>query len=399
MPRAIKGYLIGSTSSDKIFRIYIPSEHKVSETRQIHWTTKTIAPLGPTIMEPLISQETYVKVSPPSFLLACMSTDKPIKQEPEETIIPPTTFQPTTTEPSSAVLEQHLPIANPDTPNTQSPAPEVQPWEVPGPGRKSESISTRQPLSYKRQLGHRGRLASSEIPDEDPTTYRKGIESLHLEEWTSAMNNEIKALKKNKIFEVVDKPIGRNIVGSKWVFKTKRNTDGILERYRARAVSQGFLEAPGFDFEDTFAPVIRYESLCLLLALWAKNKWRPRQFDVKSAFLYGKLKEEVYMPPPPGFGDGDKVWKLNRCIYGLKQSVNEWYALFAKFLICKNFTASHQDPCMFIHNEYDCYISLYVNDIAIYSADTPHLTVLINDLKRHLRFRTSGKLLFYSVYI
>ena len=190
------------------------------------------------------------------------------------------------------------------------------------------------------------------------------------------MNDEINALRKNKTFEVVDKPIGWNIVGSKWVFKTKRNADATLKRYRARAIAQEFSQAPGFDFEDTFAPVIRYESLRLLLALCARNKWRPRQFDVKSAFLYGKLKE-VYMRPPSGFSDGDKVWKLNRCIYGLKQLANEWYTLFAKFLISKNFTASHQDPCMFIHNEYECYISLYVDDIAIYSADTPHLTALI----------------------
>ena len=163
------------------------------------------------------------------------------------------------------------------------------------------------------------------------------------------MKDEINALKKNKTFEVVDKPIGRNIVGSKWVFKTKRNADGTLERYRARAVAQGFTQAPGFDFEDTFAPVIRYESLRLLLALCVRNKWRPRQFNVKSAFLYGKLKEEVYIRPPAGFGDGDKVSKLNRYIYGLQQSANQWYALFAKFLTFKNFTASHQDPGMFIH--------------------------------------------------
>ena len=112
------------------------------------------------------------------------------------------------------------------------------------------------------------------------------------------MNDEINALKKNKTFEVVDKPIGRNIVGSKCVFETKRNADGTLERYRARAVAQGFSPAPGFDFEDTFAPIIHYESLHLLIALCARNKWRPRQFDVKSAFLYGKLKEAVYMRPP-----------------------------------------------------------------------------------------------------
>jgi len=125
------------------------------------------------------------------------------------------------------------------------------------------------------------------------------------------MNNEIIALKKNKTFDVVNKPIGWNIVGSKWVFKTKKNADGTLERFRARPVAQGFSQSPGFNFEDTFAPVIRYESLRLLIAICARNKWRPRQFDVISAFLHGKLKEEVYMRPLPAFRNGDKVWKLN----------------------------------------------------------------------------------------
>jgi len=83
----------------------------------------------------------------------------------------------------------------------------------------------------------------------------------------------------------------------------------------------------------------------------------------------------------PGFSEGDKVWKLNRCIYGLKHSANEGYAIFAKLLTSKDFTVSHQDPCMFIHNKFECYISLYVDDIAIYSADTPHLTTLIKDLQ------------------
>ena len=109
------------------------------------------------------------------------------------------------------------------------------------------------------------------------------------------MMHEINALMKNKTFSVVDKPIGRNIVVRKWVFKTKRNADSTLGRYRGRAVAHGFSQELGFDFEDTFAPVIHYELLSPLLGLCARNKCRPRQFDVKSGFLYGKLNEEVYI--------------------------------------------------------------------------------------------------------
>jgi len=156
--------------------------------------------------------------------------------------------------------------------------------------------------------------------------------------------HEIIALKKNKTFDVVNKPMGRNIVFTKWVFKTEKNAGSTLARFRARAIAEGFSHAPGFDFEATFAPVIWNESLRLLIAICARNKGERRQWDVNSAFLYRKLQDEVDMRPPRGFSDRDKVWKLNRCIYGLKQSANKWYALFAKFLTSKDFTTSHQDP-------------------------------------------------------
>jgi len=146
--------------------------------------------------------------------------------------------------------------------------------EISGPARGSGRISTQASMSYKKQLGHRVQYATSEIPDEDPTTYREAVNSSLKGEWTSAMNDEIIALKQNKTFDVVNKPIGRNIVGSKWVFKTKKHADGTLERFRARAVVQGFSQAPGFDFEDTFAPVIRYKSLRLVIAICARNQWR-----------------------------------------------------------------------------------------------------------------------------
>jgi len=246
LPWAIEGYLIGYTSSDKIYRVYIPSQHKVTETRQIHWTNKTIIPLETTTMEPLLAEKTYTKDQGS-----------------------------TTTTTTTCEKDSTLPYQQPTHPplHLTGPLPDKE-----GP-RKSGRV-TRPPTYFGRN--------TKEMPDEDPTTYRQAVNSSLKEQWTSAIDDEINALKKNNTFDVVDKLTGRNIVGSKWVFKTKRNADGTLERFRARAVAQGFSQAPGFDFVDTFAPVIRYESLRLLLAICARNKWRPRQFDVKSAFLYGK---------------------------------------------------------------------------------------------------------------
>jgi len=315
MPRAIEGYLIGYTSSDKIYRIYIPFQHKVTKTRQIHWTTKTLGSLGTTTKELLLAEETYATVCLLSRPLPTIKVEKETDQDGNRQINPPTSNE--FSLPPNRFSETPQPPATPlpalpeEQPQDMPPAPVDPTEEIPGPSWCFERISTQSLISYKKQLGHGVQHATSEIPDENPTTYRQAVNSSLKGEWTLAMNDEIIALKKNKTFDVVNKPIGRNIVGSKWVFKTKKNADSTLERFRARAVAQGFSQAPGFDFEDTFAAVIQYESLRLLIAICARNKWRPRQFDVKSAFLYGKLKEELYLQPPPGFSDGDKVWKLN----------------------------------------------------------------------------------------
>jgi len=311
IPRAIEGYLIGYTSSDKIYGIYIPSQPKVTKARQIHWTTKRIASLGTTAMEPLLAEETYATVYPLSRPLPSIEVEKETDQDRNRQINPPTSKElsllQTRFSESSEPPGTPLP-AFPEEQRQDMPPAAVDPTvEIPGPSRRSGRISTQSSISYKKQLGHQVRHATSEIPDENSTTYRKAGNSSLKGEWTSAMNDEIIALKKNKTCDVVNKPRGRNIVGSKWVFKIEKNADGTLERFRARAVAQGFSQAAGCDFEDTFASVIRYESLRLLIAISARNKWRPRQFDVKSAFLYGKLKEDVYMRPPPGFNDGDKI--------------------------------------------------------------------------------------------
>jgi len=252
-------------------------------------------------MEPLLAEESYATLYTLSPPIATTTVEKPNDQDRSGQIIQPISKEFSFIEPSKefSSSEDFLPEI-PEQPATlPSPPAQVQQQqeqhapvlpavEMPRPSRRSTRISTKPQTSYKKQLGHRVQLPSSVISHEDPTTYRQAVNSSLKEQWTSAMNDEIHALKKNKTFDVVNKPIGRNIVGSKWVFKTKKSADGTLERFRARAVAQGFSQAPGFDFEDTFSAVIRYESLRQLLVICARNKWGPRQLDVKSAFLYGK---------------------------------------------------------------------------------------------------------------
>jgi hypothetical protein len=119
----------------------------------------------------------------------------------------------------------------------------------------------------------------------------------------------------------VDTPKGVNIVSCKWVFKIKRATDSQIQRYKARLVARGFSQKYGIDYQETFAPVVRIESLRILLAIAAYKDLEIHQMDVITAYLAGDLQEEIYMGPPPGLpGTPRKVYRLKKGLYGLKQS-------------------------------------------------------------------------------
>jgi len=126
------------------------------------------------------------------------------------------------------------------------------------------------------------------------------------------MDDELKLLRENDVWDVIPEPVGSKIVASRWVSKAKGNAQGQAEHYKARLVAKGFSQILGQDYDEIFAPVVRYDSLKLLMAISACKGWRPRQLDVKTAFLYGILKEEVYMDLPEGSRINGMVAKLKR---------------------------------------------------------------------------------------
>ena len=137
------------------------------------------------------------------------------------------------------------------------------------------------------------------------------------------MESKMKSLCLNGIWELVEPPLNRRIVGSKWIFKQKVDATGSLERYKVRLVTQGCTQMFELDNEETFSPVDRFESVRCLLALGAQHKLHLHQMDISTAFLHEELSEEVYMRQPEGFvesGQENLVCHLKRSIYGLKQS-------------------------------------------------------------------------------
>jgi hypothetical protein len=153
----------------------------------------------------------------------------------------------------------------------------------------------------------------------DPETF---AEALGHPDWDTTMNEEYHSLMENDTWDLVPLSKGRKLVRCKWVYRTKYASDGSVERHKAWLVSKGFSQVEGIDYNETFSPIAKMNSIYLVLALVASHKWEVHQMDVKSAFLHGDLQEEIYMEQPPGYvhNDSSLVCHLKKSLYGLKQA-------------------------------------------------------------------------------
>ncbi|GJZ23789.1 retrovirus-related pol polyprotein from transposon TNT 1-94 [Tanacetum coccineum] len=158
------------------------------------------------------------------------------------------------------------------------------------------------------------------LSEEEP---KKVSEALKHPGWVDAMQDELNQFARNKVWTLVPAPYGKTIIGSRWVFRNKRDETGIVIKNKARLVAQGYNQQEGIDYDETFAPVARLEAIRIFLAFATYMNFIVYQMDVKSAFLNGKLKEEVYVKQPPGFESNEfpnHVCKLDKALYGLKQA-------------------------------------------------------------------------------
>ncbi|KAL0425549.1 UNVERIFIED_CONTAM: Retrovirus-related Pol polyprotein from transposon TNT 1-94 [Sesamum radiatum] len=136
------------------------------------------------------------------------------------------------------------------------------------------------------------------------------------------------------------KPKNKEVIGVKWIYKTKLNADGSIQKHKARLVAKGYSQLPGIDYTETFAPVARLDTIRALIAIAANKKWKIYQMDVKSAFLNGYIDEEIYVEQPQGFiakGSEEKVLRLKKALYGLKQAPRAWYSRIDKYFMIEDF--------------------------------------------------------------
>ena len=228
----------------------------------------------------------------------------------------------------------------------------------------------------------------------DPSSYEEAMSRHDAIKWKRACAEEMEQFVKQKIFDAVPKPTGQKVIGCKWVFKTKLDKDGQVERYKAKLVAQDFLQVPGVDFEKMFAPVIRYQMLQTLLALANKYHWHVHQMSIKSAFLNSDLPNEIYMRVPPGVeSEEGTIWLLRKALYGLKQASREWYLKLKKELEDIGFKRSDTDHGIFTKNISGqlFVIAVYVDDCLLFSDDIKAVKLVKEKLSARFEIKDLGE--------
>ncbi|GJR45911.1 putative ribonuclease H-like domain-containing protein [Tanacetum coccineum] len=183
---------------------------------------------------------------------------------------------------------------------------------------------------------------------------KKVIQALTDPSWIEAMQDELLQFKLQKVWTLVDLPYGKRAIGTKWVYRNKKDDRGIVVRNKARLVAQGYTQEEGIDYDEVFAPVARIEAIRLFLAYASFMNFIVYQMDVKSAFLYGIIEEEVYVCQPPGFEDlefPNKVYKVEKALYGLHQAPRAWYETLSTYLLENGFRREAIDKTLFINKD------------------------------------------------
>ncbi|KAJ9535146.1 hypothetical protein OSB04_un001776, partial [Centaurea solstitialis] len=247
--------------------------------------------------------------------------------------------------------------------NDQTPLPHIAKWTKAHPidliiGDPTSSVQTRAATANECNF-------SVFLSNIEPT---RVSDVLQESDWVTAMQEELNQFEALKVWRLVKLPESKSVIDTKWLFKNKRDANNIIVRNKARLVAKGYRQQEGIDYDETFALVARLEAIPMFLAYAAYKDFSVFQMDVKTSFLYGHLKEEVYVAQPEGFVDKehpDYVYVLDKALYGLKQAPRAWYEELSKHLLSKGFKKGSVDSTMFLmkEGEHIVVIQIYVDDI------------------------------------
>ena len=226
-----------------------------------------------------------------------------------------------------------------------------------------------------------------------PTTYEEAMgDTLFVQYWQDATNDEIQSLMEHQVFDIVDEDSTKKPISTKWVFDVKRKANGVIDRFKARLVARGFCQKKGIDYEETFSPVVSFASIRSLLTIAGLKKLHVHQVDIKTAFLNGEIDKEIYVKPPPGYAEPKKVWKLNKSLYGLKQAPKCWFKTMNSIFAKMGFYPTKSERCIYTRQDgrKTSYLLVYVDDILIFADNPQTIEDIKTQLKKFLEMRDMG---------
>ncbi|WVZ84889.1 hypothetical protein U9M48_031861 [Paspalum notatum var. saurae] len=214
------------------------------------------------------------------------------------------------------------------------------------------------------------------------------------------MHEELENFERNHVWDLVESLPNCRPIGNKWVFKNKQGENGMVVRNKARLVAQGFCQKEGIDYEETFAPVTRLEAIRILLAFAASKGFKLQQMDVKSAFLNGFIEEEVYLRQPPSFESArflDRVYKLRKALYVLKQAPRALYARLKSFLLKSGFVMGSVDKTLFLlsRDGDTLIVQIYIDDIIFGGSSHALVSSFAEQMSREFEMSLMGELQFF----
>ncbi|GJT15189.1 putative ribonuclease H-like domain-containing protein [Tanacetum coccineum] len=439
-PKADIGIFIGYAPTKKAFRIYNRRTRRIIETIHVDFDELTAMASEHSSSGPALHEMTPVTISsglvpnPPSStpFVPPLRSDWDLLFQPmfDESLNPPTNVDlqapevtapileavapehaVSTGSPSSTTVDQDAP--SPKVTSDQSSSSHVIHTIVPPDHQVSEHSSKwtkdhpleniigalDRPVSTRLQLHEQALFCYYDafLTSVEPKNYKEALTQAC---WIEAMQEELHEFERLEVWELVPPPDKAFVISLKWIYKVKLDELGGILKNKARLVARGYRQEEGIDFEESFAPVARLEAIRIFLAFAAHMNMVIYQMDVKTAFLNGNLREEVYVSQPDGFVDPDKpnyVYKLKKALYGLKQAPRAWYDMLSSFLISNDFSKGSVDPTLFIRREGNelILVQIYVDDI-IFAASTPELCDLFAKIMcSKFKMSMMGKISFF----
>ena len=241
-------------------------------------------------------------------------------------------------------------------------------------------------------------MAQVAAAEEDPLVYEEAEKE---EKWRQAMDNEIMSIEKNKTWTLTVLPNDAKKIGVKWIYKTKFNENGEIEKHKARLVAKGYSQKHGVDYTEVFAPVARMDTVRMIISMAAQRGLRIGQLDVKSAFLHGELNEDVYVEQPRGYekkGKEHLIYKLHKALYGLKQAPRAWFNRIETYFLKEGFQRCDSEQTLFTKKNAAgkiIIVSIYVDDLIFTGDDKNMMCDFKNSMMKEFDMTDLGSMRFF----